>query len=180
MAALRWARGSVGHPVGRGGVQCTSCHDPHAPDADPPACATCHDDADRGGHGAVTCAECHRPHEAPRLATAATDPAARRCLACHQGGGDAPQLARWSHPADVFTPEGGRWTPLAGIALFDTEGRAVGNDENGALSCASCHETHRSGLDHLRKPGVVEACAACHGDDARELYLWFHRNREGQ
>jgi predicted CXXCH cytochrome family protein len=53
--------GSVGHPVGRGGVQCTSCHDPHTPDADPPACATCHDDADRGGHGAVTCAECHRP-----------------------------------------------------------------------------------------------------------------------
>ena len=86
------------HRIGRGGMECTSCHDPHTvvggevlKKTGPgySACVSCH--AEKKGPyvfehvpaDAATCASCHEPHGAsnPRRLTRAT--VAQLCLECH-------------------------------------------------------------------------------------------------
>lgn len=190
--------GKAGHPVdgrdiadktGKAGatLTCLACHDPHA--ADKPRskdCQTCHAEqgklAEAGGHGVATCLDCHPAHNKPAMANTADNPATQRCLACHAPGTknpDAPKLAEWTHPAPMFLPDGTRWTPLAGLTLFDKSGKAMPAGQNGEMSCQTCHAVHgpdTGGGPHLRKAAPwKEACGACHGDDTLVYYQYFHK-----
>lgn len=166
-------------------LTCGSCHDPHGPKDDVPACGDCHTEpaaaAQRGGHGKATCLDCHPAHEnAPVAAMAGANPDVRACMGCHLDGRDgAPTLAAWEHPELVFKPDGSRWTPLAGLPLYGPDGVAVPNGQNGELTCSSCHETHGPNAsdpgDKLRRPGWKEVCTSCHGTDALVLYRYYHQ-----
>lgn len=198
------APGVAGHPVdGRAladgsALTCQSCHDPHGPAParlaggtaqGPSTCLACHSEQahakEAGGHGSAQCLDCHPAHEPVALARGETNPASRRCLACHApgAGGDAPRVAAWEHPAPMFTPDGARWTPLAGLPLFSEAGVEVPAGQNGDLTCQSCHVVHGPDTkaeggttDHLRRAtGWQEACASCHGADALVLYRYVHR-----
>jgi len=182
--------GVVGHPVA-GETTCASCHaDPHKPD-DVAACSTCHEDqhaaVERGGHGSATCIDCHSPHRAsPSLSAKAIPPGVelnpieQRCLGCHAKGTafSGPKVAAFGHPAPVFTPGGARWTPLAALPLFDEKGNQLPPEQNGDLTCASCHEVHGPDAtkpgDNLRRPGWEEVCGACHAEQALVMYRYFH------
>lgn len=166
-------------------LTCATCHDPHGPKDDLPACGECHTEpaaaAQRGGHGKATCLDCHPAHEDPPVAAlAGANPNVRGCMGCHLDGRDgSPKLAAWEHPDLVFKPDGTRWTPLAGLPLYGPDGAVLPNGQNGELTCASCHETHGPNAaepgDKLRRPGWKEVCTSCHGTDALVLYRYFHQ-----
>lgn len=196
--------GRVGHalvdrPGGLGPTDpplegCTSCHGGHEivrPGSD--LCEDCHteqsEDHARGGHGTATCLDCHPPHEPKALHADATDatghhmnPVSRRCLACHAedapGDPSVSRVESYEHPEPVFLPDGPRWTPLGDIPLFDDQGVKVGPNENGDLTCASCHLSHGPDRnkpgDSLRRPGWEAACSACHDAEGLLFYRWFH------
>jgi len=179
-----------GHGIGSVGLTCADCHDAHRP-VPTPTCGTCHEEqhtlAAAGGHGGQTCTDCHSPHHdvkrpAPEGAQAASVP----CLGCHgpKGTVASARLAFYEHPEAVFTPNGERWKPLAGLRLYDDQGRVQPEGELGDLSCGSCHQTHgpdAKKADHLRISGVSTSCAACHGANGLPYYRWFHspERREG-
>ncbi len=86
------------HRVGRGGMECSSCHDPHAPrgtdnlrtalGSDLP-CLTCH--TEKKGpfvfpHNAGTvgdCTSCHAPHGSPNPKQLTRATVAQLCMECH-------------------------------------------------------------------------------------------------
>lgn len=183
--------GVLGHPVtggqiaGKEGATCLSCHDAHEASLPEPAtCESCHaeqaDAAHRGGHGSATCLDCHPAHHEPAT-VAGANPASARCLACHgpKGAPNTPKIASWEHPAPMFLPDGTRWTPLGGLVLFDADGSPKAPNENGELTCQTCHLVHGpsdAADDHLRRAGDgwKQACSSCHGDDALAYYRYFH------
>jgi DmsE family decaheme c-type cytochrome len=84
------------HRLNEGVLECTSCHDPHAPAArvslggfKQQACVTCH--ADKGGpfvfeHPASRvegCTACHGPHGSPNRHLLAHQRVAELCIGCH-------------------------------------------------------------------------------------------------
>lgn len=192
-APARDAPGRAGHPVdgsdtkGKGALTCLSCHDAHSADKpDAAACAACHAeqgaDAKRGGHGTATCSDCHAAHRDTVFASGKMNPASARCLACHGEGGSASKASKvvaYEHPAPAFLPDGSRWSPLGGMPLFAKDGTPMPNNENGDLTCQSCHMVHgpnAAGDPKLRRGGAWQkACASCHGDDALVLYQYFHQ-----
>lgn len=185
------APGTSGHPVDgntskKGTLACLTCHDQHDPSPPKVACGECHTDqqaaADRGGHGTATCLDCHPMHsESARLARG-VNPSSARCLACHSPTASiarAPHVQEYEHPTPMFTPGGARWTPLAGLPLYDEAGNEVPEGRNGDLVCRSCHLVHGPDAvtagDKLRRPDWQTACSSCHGEDALVLYRWFHQ-----
>ena len=136
----------------------------------------------RGGHGEAKCLDCHPTHSDSPVATVqGVNPAAERCLACHdskQGKAGAPHVSEYIHPAMMFTPGGERWEPLGALTLYGPNGKPVAADANGDLTCMTCHYTHGPDAthpaDHLRRPGWQGVCSACHGDDALMVYKYFH------
>jgi hypothetical protein len=170
---------------------CQSCHGGHdvvRPDAT--LCKTCHteqaEDQARGGHGDATCLDCHPAHEARPQHADATDhklnPLSRRCLACHaedaKSDASVPRVESFEHPAPNFAADGPRWSAIGGLPLFDATGVKVAENENGELTCGSCHLSHGPDRnkpgDSLRRPGWDQVCPACHGDDGLLYYRWFH------
>ncbi len=183
--------GTKGHVVDArtskmGPLTCRTCHDQHEPLPPKVSCGECHTDqqaaADRGGHGSAECLDCHPMHtDAARLAKG-VNPSSARCLACHGPDGSfprAPRVNAYEHPAPILTPGGARWTPLAGLPLYDDAGQEAGEGRNGALVCRSCHLVHgpdaTTAGDKLRRPDWQAACSSCHGEDALVLYRWFHQ-----
>jgi DmsE family decaheme c-type cytochrome len=84
------------HRLREGALECTSCHDPHAPATrsmlggfKQEVCIGCH--TDKGGpfvfeHPASRtegCTVCHAPHGSPNRHLLATQPVAELCLSCH-------------------------------------------------------------------------------------------------
>ena len=170
---------TAGHPVAPGAGKlpaCADCHPPHTPRARP-TCGSCHEEhASAGGHGAAACLDCHPAHHAAKKASG--HPREAACLTCH-GPSAKPGLniAHWTHPAPLFESSGPAWDRLQGLPLFAADGEQVPAGAPGALVCASCHLTHGSNLDNLRRPGWTPMCASCHGPDALGLYMGFHRSR---
>jgi len=113
------------------------------------------------------------------------NPVSRRCLGCHseavevEGMEDAPRVAEYEHPTPVFADDGKRMLALEGMQLFDPTGKVLPTDQNGALTCATCHRTHGPDREHpgtkRRRPGTPPACASCHAEEALPYYLYFHR-----
>jgi len=186
-AACHEVHGTAGHPVPAGTDDepggCSACHDAHlASSAAGADCGTCHEEQQTrerwGGHGGLTCLDCHPAH-ADRVSAPAENVASAPCLSCHGPQGEATEVGDVDHPATVFTPEGLRWQPVAGLPLFDSAGESVADAVNGALACGSCHGVHGpespDGPESLRLSGWRAPCSACHGADAIALYLNFHR-----
>jgi len=169
---------------------CPTCHDSHlATMGGSESCGECHPDQDaeaaRGGHGKAECLDCHPAHaSAPYTKVVSADVSlqSRQCLACHSERSsqpaETPRVEDYEHPEPVFLPGGGRWKPLGEMPLFGADGDQVPAGRNGELACGSCHRTHGPDPEHeisaLRRPGWERPCAACHGDDALSLYLYFH------
>jgi sugar lactone lactonase YvrE len=171
---------------------CPSCHGTHdSTPQDRALCRTCHVEQDQelteSGHGHATCLDCHPAHELPPESdedTPELNPLSRRCLRCHSesvdvdGMEDAPRVTDYEHPAPVFLPDGTRWERLGDMTLFDAAGRQVEAQENGDLTCGSCHRTHGPDREHpgtkRRRPNMPVACATCHGEAALADYLYFH------
>lgn len=186
--------GQRGHPTeneGDGNRQvrgCDSCHDVHAPGEPKRTCADCHPapvaaSKRMGGHLGAACLDCHPVHDnvLPQPPSAAhTNPADGPCLTCHAEDATVDVEARvsaYSHPEAVFLPDGQRWNPLGMLPLFDAQGTLLGPEENGSLSCRSCHRTHGGepgDVEPLRRKGAVKSCSPCHGTDSLPLFRWFH------
>jgi predicted CXXCH cytochrome family protein len=186
--------GQRGHPTENTGdgkreiTGCDSCHDVHAPGDPRRTCADCHPapaaaSKRLGGHLGATCLDCHPIHDnvLPQPPSAAnTNPAGGPCLSCHAEDARVDVEARvsaYSHPEAVFLPDGQRWNPLGLLPLFDAEGELLGPEENGSLSCRSCHRTHGGepgDVEPLRRKGAVKSCSPCHGTDSLPLFRWFH------
>ena len=186
--------GAQGHPVGVKDskdktLTCETCHDAHDPSLKgDKGCGDCHSEQKaaqtRGGHGNTTCLSCHPAHQRSPIESkkAGLNPRTAACLSCHAaeaGRGDAPRIASYEHPAPVFDMKGRRWTPLAGLTLYNARGEPAGAGANGDLTCSSCHLTHGPDSDQtrdsLRRGGWQTACSSCHGDDALPLYRYFHK-----
>ncbi len=173
---------------------CPSCHGAHdSTPKDQTLCRECHLEQDeevaKTGHGDATCLDCHPAHEpTPHMdddERADLNPVSRRCLGCHseavevEGMEDAPRVAEYEHPTPVFADDGKRMLALEGMQLFDPTGKVLPTDQNGALTCATCHRTHGPDREHpgtkRRRPGTPPACASCHAEEALPYYLYFHR-----
>jgi len=169
---------------------CVDCHGLHSDNLPTNAtCLDCHDEQrreqHRGGHGDRVCMDCHRVHETDPMSTwmgAVADPFSLRCLSCHHldaEEGDAPRVAAYEHPVEVFSPAGDAWTSLAGLPLFDEDGAPMPPGGAGVVACGTCHHTHgpdaSSPTQKLRRPGWKQACAMCHGPEALIFYQYFHQ-----
>jgi DmsE family decaheme c-type cytochrome len=87
------------HRLGRGGMSCSSCHEPHGRPGDEnlrrtaageTACASCHSDKrgpfvfQHGGNAmAADCANCHEPHGSVNPAQLRRTSVAQLCMECH-------------------------------------------------------------------------------------------------
>jgi len=86
------------HRIGRGGMSCSSCHEPHGrPGEDSirrtaagePACLSCHSDKrgpyvfQHGGAAIGECATCHEPHGSVNPNQLRRTRVAQLCLECH-------------------------------------------------------------------------------------------------
>lgn len=112
------------------------------------------------------------------------------CLACHTAEGPAPTHVFEEHPEvlamNVFEPDDAGYMPL-----FGPDGRI---DPQGQVTCRTCHLSHGR-LDLLERLAANEElsdaarhamnaqvrefnapnlCTTCHGEEARQLYLYFH------
>ena len=181
------------HDQGEHGDEaCSTCHSMHAdirPGND--HCGECHEDqgaaARRGGHGSARCQDCHPSDgEVPRPPALAepVNPYSARCLGCHApgAGGDAPQLASFTHPESQIIPKGTSWPAAGRIPLYDTSGSPVGSGATGEFTCGTCHATHGPLADgtaakQLRRADWKGVCTTCHGSDGLVRYLYFHRPR---
>jgi DmsE family decaheme c-type cytochrome len=86
------------HRIGRGGMACSSCHEPHGRPgresvrrtaAGEPACLSCHSDKrgpyvfQHGGAAIGECATCHEPHGSSNPNQLRRTRVAQLCLECH-------------------------------------------------------------------------------------------------
>ena len=98
------------HHIGRGGVECSSCHNPHGRDgkqavrmtrAGDPICVSCHAEKkgpyvfEHPGGGTADCMNCHRPHGSPNNHMLTRSRVASLCLECHT---DPPTRTLGSQP----------------------------------------------------------------------------------
>ncbi|MBZ5671564.1 MAG: hypothetical protein LAO04_17785 [Acidobacteriia bacterium] len=115
------------------------------------------------------------------------------CLACHVAGGVAPSPERAVHPSmimlNINTPADPGYLPL-----FDRAGHLAAD---GQVVCRTCHVSHgRLELLQLIARGTTltpeqqnavraqvrpyvtpNVCYACHGEEGRMRYLYFHNPR---
>ncbi|MDA8254810.1 MAG: cytochrome c3 family protein [Betaproteobacteria bacterium] len=137
------------------------------------------------------CGACHLPHNGSgskmwaRPGGAGRDDIEKRCTSCHQTGGAAARKLTGpnDHPLGVDPKKIGA-TPT--LPLFTADGGK--NQQNGKISCSTCHDPHQwkpgdpasssgasakaeggAGDSFLRKAAAPspELCAECHGDKAR-------------
>lgn len=109
------------------------------------------------------------------------------CLACHHAEGPAP-VRRYSEHPPVIMMNINQPTDPGYLPLFDADGH---EDAQGQVVCRTCHLSHGrfdllAQMDQLTpeqreavraqvRPFVApNACTACHGEDARSKYLYFH------
>lgn len=149
------------------------------------------------------CGPCHTAH-APAgshdrgmwnvpLGTSLLSMAEGKCTGCHSVGGCARQVAYRAHPAlpmvdqAVFHHVGGDQSQGSGMPLFALDGS---RSSTGVIACATCHNPHgppagrevaedpvlrRASKPMLRSFEPPNACTSCHGFDALQRYLHFHR-----
>lgn len=131
----------AGMVLGRDGtVVCSSCHGVHSPEPSDRGCVACH--KEQRGHGTglnrAACRDCHGVHEGvgPRVALTPSDGDPDGCMSCHGRDGDA--FIEGCDPGVLGHP----------LAEVEHEGEP--------LTCTTCHDLHRPGLD------PETACLDCH------------------
>ncbi|UCD77935.1 MAG: hypothetical protein JSW26_21370 [Desulfobacterales bacterium] len=120
---------------------------------------------------AGVCSACHLPHKPARQLSGEGNFTTMLCLSCHSQGNIAGKasLTGTQHPLAV------RPKNTSALPLFNDFGL---QDQNGTITCTTCHDPHRSAEDHVsrktnenkasrqfftRKPSR-EICAECHHD----------------
>lgn len=140
----------------------------------------------------TTCLSCHAVHgRAADQAHAEENPANAVCLSCHDGSTGATTVGPWSHPVGVLLTVSGLPFRYSGpVPYFGPDGERSTDRAVGEITCQTCHDVHRwrhgeslhpgdvEGTEQnsfLRDPDeVVEFCTACHGNDARPNFRFFH------
>ena len=110
------------HRVGRGGIQCTSCHEPHGRQgkeglkltrAGEQPCVSCHAEKKgpfvypHSGDIAGDCTTCHQPHASNNMHMLVQPTVMQLCLNCHTQLGGARTLG--SQPPSVHNVSLPRW-----------------------------------------------------------------------
>jgi len=193
-----------------GEIICQSCHKIHSDDTRQPAlliqqqqnstlCLACHTDkqviADSkhnlllsapeeknlaGQTVAQTgvCSACHLPHKAARQPAPGTPPSEGLCLNCHSPGHVAEKagLKGAQHPL-ALRPAAMKMAKHKALPLFNDLGF---QDQDGKMTCATCHDPHRWRADAAAGPAGKDApanrqtaflrkqapqiCRECHAD----------------
>jgi predicted CXXCH cytochrome family protein len=120
---------------------------------------------------AGVCSACHLPHQAARQLSGAGNFTTLLCVSCHSKGNVAEKasLTGAQHPLGV-RPEN-----KSALPLFNDLGL---QDQKGRITCATCHNPHRSQKEaaarstkenrqarqHFLRQTSPEICAECHGD----------------
>jgi predicted CXXCH cytochrome family protein len=134
------------------------------------------------------------------LGTSLLSAAEGRCTGCHTAGGCAPAVAYSPHPAlPMVDPAmlnhvgGAAGVRGGGMPLFGLDGA---RSATGVVACGTCHNPHgpapaaaasapadpallRASKPMLRSFEPPNVCTTCHGFDALQRYLYFHRREEG-
>ncbi len=114
-------------------MECTMCHDPHAPGAPPPRgaeqrrlCGACHSSESAGlrQHAVVACTGCHVMHDAQQQRHLRETTVEFMCARCHGARGTPP-------PAFLLAEAAGT-IPLT-----------VSPSHNPGTDCRQCHSMHR-------------------------------------
>jgi predicted CXXCH cytochrome family protein len=112
------------------------------------------------------------------------------CLACHFEGGPAPLREKSTHPEMIMMNISAPTEP-GYLPLFDASGREA---PDGQVVCRTCHVSHgrlellqmmadkvaltpeqQNAVRAQVRPYVApNICSACHGDQGRSRYLYFH------
>ncbi len=86
------------------------------------------------------CSACHLPHQAARKLSGAGDFTTMLCVSCHSKG----NIAGKSSLTGAQHPLGVRPNNKAALPLFNDFGLP---DQNGRITCATCHDPHQSPAD---------------------------------
>jgi predicted CXXCH cytochrome family protein len=153
-----------GRKVALGAITCPTCHEPHGTERREKGlrktyassgflCTVCHQDKEtvaltphdlRGISGKSVCEPCHLPHAgaAPWMLGVPVGTGERSeeaCRFCHTAKGLGSPLPPGGHPVNMIVP---RPLPEA-FPLFGPSGE---RRRSGALTCATCHEVHGTGV----------------------------------
>jgi predicted CXXCH cytochrome family protein len=149
----------------------------------------------RGGF----CLACHSMHESggwrelvsPAGGTPGLDASTAACLGCHERGNPAggTVVEVFEHPEDLLlTTAKLPWDNTAELPLYDAAGNPTDDNEIGAITCLTCHNPHvwspkRGGSgghgegdtqSSFLRDGWEGFCSGCHGEEALEVYRYFH------
>ncbi len=154
------------------------------------------DDAmSRGGF----CLACHSMHEnggwrelvSPAGGTPGLDASTAACLGCHERGNPAggTVVEVFEHPEELLlTTAKLPWDNSAELPLYDAAGNPTDDNEIGAITCLTCHNPHvwspKKGDSSGHGEGDTQSsflragwqgfCSGCHGEEALEVYRYFH------
>jgi predicted CXXCH cytochrome family protein len=149
----------------------------------------------RGGF----CLACHGMHEgggwrglvSPAGGTPGLDASTAVCLGCHEQGNAAngTVVEVFEHPEDLLlTTAKLPWHNTGELPLYDDAGEPTQDNELGTITCLTCHNPHiwspkkggtgGSGEGDTRssflRDGWQGFCSGCHGEEALEVYRYFH------
>jgi predicted CXXCH cytochrome family protein len=153
------------------------------------------DPMERGGF----CLACHGMHEgggwrglvSPAGGTPGLDASTAACLGCHEQGNaaDGTVVEVFEHPEDLLlTTAKLPWDNSGELPLYDDAGNRTEDNDLGAITCMTCHNPHvwspkkgdASGhgdgdtQSSFLRDGWEGFCSGCHGEEALEVYRYFH------
>ncbi len=149
----------------------------------------------RGGF----CLACHGLHDGdgwrglvtPTGGTPGLSPTSSACLGCHQRGNAAEGtvVEVWDHPEDLLlTTAKLPWDNTGELPLYDLAGNPTDDQQIGIITCLTCHDPHvwspkqggESGggegdtRTSFLRDGWEGFCSGCHGEEALQVYRYFH------
>ena len=153
------------------------------------------DEMARGGF----CLACHGLHEggnwrglvSPAGGTPGLDASTAACLGCHERGNAAggTVVEVFEHPEDLLlTTAKLPWDNTGELPLYDDAGNNTRDNELGTITCLTCHNPHiwspKKGdagghgdgdtQNSFLRDGWEGFCSGCHGEEALEVYRYFH------
>ncbi len=149
----------------------------------------------RGGF----CLACHGMHDSggwqglvsPAGGTPGLDASTSACLGCHEreNAASGTVVEVFEHPEDLLlTTAKLPWDNSGELPLYDAAGNRTDDNELGAITCLTCHNPHvwspKKGGSSGHGEGDTQSsflrdgwegfCSGCHGEEALEVYRYFH------